>query len=344
MTFINSAKLVKLVLMPSAVKGREEHLDLSSRVVDINEQLENFLIGKFSALFNNSGEFVFYHPNALHFNFIYSITKDLKPQSGNELIAYCNDCSKFLYEQSQNPQIKAGYLMFCFFVDSESDAFSVAIVKFEDSSFSFTVDSDSEMDIHNLTFRKVVDFSNLDKAVLIEVKGEDTEVFLPRQTRAAEAKFWNEDFLSVKPKPVPEVLGKDIIQMAKQYITANSDSLERVNAFSKKTHTFIEELKDSDRETNAEQFLTSVLDNEDDIRGIMQVKEDFEEQHYGKSSGNAVLSFSNKSIKETNYRIKIDANVEVKVTGNAPFNYEQGFDHDMDKAFIKIFFDRITFL
>ncbi len=201
---------------------REEELILSKSETVIDKDTQALILTYFLRPMKAESFYAFQHSVDLSMNEIYSLCQSLFHDQ-TQLLEISQHISKLLYEQSNHPKIKQGELNVVYFSniilgDELVDA--IGIYK-------------SENDVPFLKMERQMDHFNIQHEYGFEIKGMDkgclifnTEksdgyrlLIVDNANKSAEAVYWKDDFLKVKPVADEYYQTSQFLSMTKHFAT-----------------------------------------------------------------------------------------------------------------------------
>ena len=319
-------------------KAAVEGVELSERPVEIDDALAEILKGYFLMAFKDDEKYHFYHLTDLGLNAVYSYVKSIftdiscfHEQSRN--------IAKFLYEQSEHPNIKSGdfyviYLKDCILDGETVDAVGLfksenkdTFIQINPVSGGFSVESHTGMSIHKL-----------DKGCLVfnTRESEGYTVCVVDNSNRSDAKYWVNDFLQLKRVEDDYKQTEQAVTLCKNFIKQlpeNFDKAAKATMMNKVMETLggenvsLGSIASSafEQTGTAEAFMTYA--DEYQVKQEMTFKDSFQ----GKSE---VLGRRKVSAVT---RIKLDDNFEINVLGGEKY-LESGYDEERGMRYYTLYF------
>jgi hypothetical protein len=252
--------------------------------------------------------------------------------------------AKQLYDLSTHPQIKAGDLFVAYFtgliIDNETTE-AIGIFKSENKQEFLKVDKNQGgFEVH---YQDGININKLDKGCLIlnleSEKGFKVCV-IDNTNKAAEAQYWKNDFLMVKPCKDSFHTTKDYLDLCKNYVTkqmpndfeiSKTDQIDLLNRS-------INYFKEQD-EFNMDDFSRSVIQDPQVIESFKGYKKQYEDEH--ELEFNESFDISDAAVKKQNRMfksvLKLDKNFHIYIHGKREL-IEKGVDPD-GRKYYKIYFN-----
>ena len=341
MDFCNS-QLFEIVVHKVGNKINDESCNYSSTGINVTEELKELLLYYFITPFKSNEYFNLYHESDLNLNevFVY-VSKIFDKQ--DKLLANSVNLGKHLYEQSVHPKIKGGEFYTVYFKDCIVDGVTtdaVGLFKSENKdTFLKVFPSGDGFEIES---EKGVNINKLDKGCLIfnieKEKGYVVAV-VDNTNKGAEAQYWVNDFLHVRPRKDEYYNTQNILSLCKNFVTnglpkefdvSKADQVDFLNKsvqFFKGNESF--EMAD---------FAKEVIGQPELIESFNRYKTDFQKEREIEISDSFNISESavKKQARSIKSIIKLDKNFHIYVHGAREL-IEQGVDEE-GRKFYKIYY------
>jgi hypothetical protein len=323
----------------------DETLLLSKSKLNIEDEKVRELLTKF---FLNSFQNVEFN----HFTFsngdfkmnaIYQYVSDIFEQPNN-LLPQSINMAKLLFEISTHPQIKAGDFFVAYFtgilIDDETTE-AIGIFKSENKQEFLKVDKQQgKFEVH---YQDGININKLDKGCLI-LNVDDQNGFrvcvIDNTNKSADAHYWKNDFLMVKPCNDSFHATKDYLELCKNYVTkqmpndfevSKTDQIDLLNRS-------IKYFKEQD-EFDLEDFSRSVIQDPQVIESFKGYKKQYEDEH--ELELNESFDINDAAVKKQNRVfksvLKLDKNFHIYIHGKRDL-IEKGVDPD-GRKYYKIYFN-----
>lgn len=322
----------------------DESINLSNEPIDIaDDNLRELLIKYFLSNFKATELYSFTFSNEdFNLNPIYTFASTIF-NSGKSFHNQTINIAKHLYEMSIHPNIKSGDLYVCLFSNVEIDGIATdAIGIFKSESQDSFLKLVNKGGHYSLRYDNGVNIENLDKGCLIfNVNKESgyTVAIVDKLSRSAEAQFWKDTFLNVKPLSNDYNKTKTYLNFTKSFVTerlaeefevTKTDQIDILNRS-------MEYFKSRD-EFNEKEFSKEVLVNNEIIKSFRKYKDEFETEkdlviEDDFSISNPAVKKQSRSFKSV---LKLDKNFHIYIHGNRDL-IEQGVEKD-GRKFYKIYF------
>ena len=316
-------------------KNNDEKVRCSRSMIEIDDSIEHVLINYFIRPFLNLNElYSFVHGIDLQFNEVYSSIISIFDNS-ETFFKQSTNLSKHLYELSTHPKIKGGEFYVVYFKDCIVDGITTdAVGLFKSENKDTFLKVYPKEDSFAIESEKGVNINKLDKGCLIfNIEKESGYVVsvVDNTNKGAEAKYWLEDFLNVKPRNDEYAKTQSTLTLYKSFITKKVSEDFGMNkaeqaALLNKSLVFFKE----NTEISLSDFAKEVIKQPELIESFNQYKNQYEKEH--RVSESAVK----KQARKFRSVIKLDKNFHIYVHGDEHL-IEQGEDKDGWKYY-KIFY------
>jgi len=325
-------------------KLRDEKYILSSDSTTIEDETKNFLLKYFLLPVKAEEFYSFTHPVKLELNDIYSVVENVF-SSQHLFIPSSQNIAKLLYEQSMHPKIREGELNVAYFsnvvLDDEIvDAIgifksetNVPFIKMKNINSKFNINHDYGFEI-----------KGMDKGCIIfnTYKQDGYKILIIDNTnKSAEAQYWKDDFLKVKPianefHQTNQFLGiaKSFVtqQLSEEFDVSKADKIDLLNRSVEyfKTHQSFDK-----KEFEQDVFHDSgMLDSFRNFDSTYRVENEIELTDKFEISPQAVK----KQVRVFKSVLKLDKNFHIYIHGHSDL-IEQGIEKD-GRKFYKIYFQQ----
>lgn len=324
----------------------EEPLILSEEelIITSDDHLTDLAKHYFLSSFTNPEMYGFTFSNGNHeMNPLWEYSSQMfdEPESFHALSV---DLAKHLYECSQHPNIKDGYLYVALLNGISLEGQSckaVGLFKSESSQdFLKLEDVDDGFQLNALSG---IDINKLDKGCLIfdlEMESGYMVNLVDRSGRGTEAQFWRDQFLNLRPRSDDYHHTRNFLNMTKQFVTeqvgqefevTKTDQIDMLNRS-------IEYFKENDQ-FDQETFGAHVFGDQEVVNSF----QDFGNEFFHENEMDAVQDFmiSTPAVKKQSRIfksvLKLDKNFHVYIHGNKDL-IERGVEPD-GRKFYKIYYN-----
>ena len=324
-------------------KSIDEEVKLSKSIVSESGEINLVLTNYFLKSFLQKEDFYhFYHISDISLNEVFSYISSIFSTAENFKKESIN-LAKHLYEQSTHPKIKGGEFYVVYFKDCIVDGDTVdAVGLFKSENKDTFLKVYTKGDGFEIESQKGININKLDKGCLIFNKEKENGyvvAVVDNTNKGAEAKYWTDDFLHVKPRNDAYNQTKDILSMAKNFVLHELpqhfevSKVDQVDLLNKSVEYF-----KKNESFNMNGFAHEVIEQKDLIEKFVQYKSDYE--HAMEMSlvenfeiSEAAVKKQAKSIKSV---IKLDKNFHIYVHGSQNL-IEQGVEED-GRKYYKIYY------
>lgn len=336
--------LNKLITHHIGNKLLDENITLSNETTTIidGDTLE-YLMKYFLSQFQPINFYNFTHSVNLDMNEVYTLAKKIFADN-SEFIAESKNIAKLLYDSSNHPQIKDGELNVVHFKNirlSDEIVDAIGIFKSE-SNVPFIKMHENEMN-YSIGHEFGFELKGIDKACIIfntDEKVGYSVLVVDNANKSAEAQYWVNDFLQLKPSSDDYNNTREFLSITKEFVTkklpeefelSKTDKIDLLNRS-------IDYFKTNDS-FDKEEFEHNVFQNEDVISSFKnfdsayRIENEVEIQNNFEISNTAVKKQSRifKSV------LKLDKNFHVYIHGNKDL-IEKGTDSD-GRKYYKIYYE-----
>lgn len=337
-----ATKIVSLILHFVGNRLADERFLFSRNKLVIDPDLTVLLAHYFVSAFKSTEYFNFFHESDLNLNEVYVYASKIfdDPDCLHEQSV---NLAKHLYEQSTHPKIKGGEFYTVYFKDCIVDGITtdaVGLFKSENKdTFLKVFPSGDGFEIES---EKGVNINKLDKGCLIfnieREKGYVVAV-VDNTNKGAEAQYWIDDFLHVRPRRDEYHHTQNILTLCKNFITkelpqqfevSKADQVDYLN----RSVQFFKERDNFDMQ----EFANEVMGQPAVIERFNQFKQDYQQEQEVELSDQFTISAPavKKQARVFKSVIKLDKNFHIYVHGNRQL-IEQGVDED-GRKFYKIYY------
>ncbi len=322
-------------------KLNQENIHFSKKLLAIDEEMNNMLIGHFLFSFKSNEYFNFYHGIDLNMNEVFvCVTKifenrdSLQEQSAN--------LAKHLYEQSTHPKIKGGEFYTVYFKDCIIDGETVDAVglfKSENKDTFLKVFPSGES--FKIESQQGVNINKLDKGCLIfntERENGYIVAVVDNTNKGAEAQYWMDDFLHVRQRKDEYHNTQNILSLCNNFVKNelpqhfNVSKADQVDLLNKSVLFFKE-----NENFNMVEFANEVIGQPEIIESFNQFKSSFQKDYDVEIADNFAISESavKRQARSLKNVIKLDKNFHIYIHGDREL-MEQG--EDKKGKFYKIYY------
>jgi len=268
-------------------------------------------------------------------------TKDILDEE-KDLLEISKEYAKFLFNNSEHPNINGGDLFVFYFHDMLVDdelVSGVGLCKSENKNTFLQVDHVSEK--HRIKFDKGIAINKVDKACLIfnTDVGDGYKILAADNVNRAQATFWLDQFLMVEPRIDAYQNTKQYIEMTKSFIkdrmqpTYETDKMDEVDVMNRSQSYFT--VTDNFEE---EKYANDVFPQQEVARDFLDYRRDYESEKGVQVDDQFEVSPQavHKQSKFFKSVLKLDKNFHIYIHGNRDM-IERGTDAD-GRKYYKVFF------
>lgn len=325
-------------------KMLEQGVHLSKRPVDSNEDLNATLNSYFTLPFKSGEYFNFYHESDINLNEVFVYVSNIfdNPECLHEQSV---SLAKHLYEHSVHPKIRGGEFYTVYFKDcivNGTTCDAVGLFKSENKDTFLKVYPAG--DGFEIESQQGVNINKLDKGCLIfntEKESGYVVAVVDNINRGAEARYWINDFLHVRPRKDEYHHTQNVLTMCKNFITKELPTQYEVSKadqadYLNKSVKFFKENEEFDMSV----FANEVIAQPDVIEQFNQFKKEFEQSQEVSVSNNFTISTPAVKKQSRIFKsvIKLDRNFHIYVHGNRQL-IEQGKDEN-GRKYYKIYYEQ----
>jgi len=319
-------------------------LKLSDDLLNIDDELAELISTSFFDRFANSfDEYSFTHASSLEFNEVYTFTKQIF-ENKDLLHANSQKIAQELYQQTNHPNIKDGELYVAYFSKAEYDgAYVDAIGIFKTEAKNDFLEVHTEIDNFDVFHKQGIDLKKIEKGCIIyntiPEQGFIVRVF-DNQNRGADAQYWVNDFLGLKPNATEYQQTNEFLGMTKEFISKQIENEFEVSKTDKidMLNKSVEYFKNND-EFAKEEFEQEVFGDEQVIESFRGFDTSYQEIHEIELDDS--FEISNQAVKKQarifKKVLKLDKNFHIYIHGD-PNKIEKGVETD-GRKFYKVYFD-----
>jgi len=342
----SNCELEQLAVHQVGNKTNDEDLYLSEELMDISDsELRELLFRYFLAPFSDPKEFFNLTAEGGDFtlnpvfNAVSQIFDNPEALQRNSV-----ELAKFLFEQSEHPQIKSGDLLVAYFTElvlEDEIVDAVGVFKVENKQPFLKLKS-ADLNF-TLNYEEGINIDKLDKGCLIF--NTDREVgfrvcIIDKSSKASEAQYWKERFLHLQPASDAFHYTKQFMNITKNFVTKQLteefkvDKADQIDLLNKSVNYF------KSRESfDKNEFESEVLQDEDVIKSFRSFDEAYRDEHHINFEDQ--FDISPQAVKQQSRIfksvLKLDKNFHIYIHGDRNL-IEQGREVD-GRKYYKIYFE-----
>ncbi len=320
----------------------QEGVTYSNEIIKLDKDLQELLKTYFLRSFKSEEYYNFTHSSDINLNEIFHfasiIFKDKKT-----FLYVSKKIASYLYECSAHPNIKRGELYIVYFenciLNGETiDALGIfksenkdKFIKIYDTSNGFGIEENEGISINRLDKGCLIFNSQKEDGFILSV------VDNTNKTQGAEAKYWTEAFLHIKPRRDSFHQTNHIISICRDYSESpllNQGKLERISFMSRVLNSLSNDCN------NVEELTNTLFDNDEERHKFSEYIKQYSKSENLDLTGNISLN-TEVLKKETRKKsiIKLDKSFEIRLLTPSEKNIIKGFDSERNQFFYTFFFN-----
>lgn len=339
MIHLNNSDIKNIALHKVGNKYKDEPLVLSKNFIETDDLTKEILSKYFLSRFNFSELHVFSHQVDIKYNEVYDIVDKIFSK-GFITISDTENLAKHLYEQSVHPKIKGGEFYIVYFddciVDGENTS-AIGLFKSENKDIflkiypkeeGFEIESDTGININKL-----------DKGCLIfntEKENGYVVAIVDNTNKGAEAKYWTDDFLHVRPRKDSFNQTQNMLSLCKSFVSQlpnNNGKIEKATYMNRGVEALKEE------SVNVNSFAEHVFETPELVSEFKQYKETYQKERDIEIDD--IFKTASGAIKRkatgTMTTIKLDKNFDINIHGGEQY-IVRGYDEQRKMHYYQLFF------
>jgi hypothetical protein len=343
-----SSTISRLVLARVGNPHRNEAMETSKEVYNVQEDDRSLLTSLFLKSFKNLAPHRFSHHSSLDQHEMNNIAEALFDAPSTKLLPKGVEIAQRLYAKSNHPNIKAGDLCIAMVdeIEVEGEVTNALCILKAESMVPFLSISghDGDLELHT---EQGINPDKIDKGCLILNTWSNKGYYVLTFDRAGEgSRFWIKEFLGLQPIPDAAFLTNTYASMVTdfmgQQLAPEAPPEESFAAAREALYYF-----DDREQFDLQEFEERVLKTPQAIAQFAEHRSRLEEEQGLPLETSFEISQKdvNKAVKRLNAVLKLDTGVEVhlKSLPDTPANplVERGFDESREMKFIKIFYNEV---
>lgn len=320
-------------------KIADEGIKFSQKTLIVQEDLKNTLLKYFVSSFNSDELYTFCHDSDLSLNEVYCYCSRIFA-SVECILDQSINIAKHLYNNSTHPKIKMGELYVAYFkncVIEKQLVNAIGIFKSENKETflkiypkedSFEIESDTGVNINKL-----------DKGCLIfnlEQENGYVVAVVDNTNKGAEAKYWTEDFLHVRPRKDSFNQTQNMLSLCKSFVSQLPNDNGKVEKATYMNRS-VEALKEES--VNVDTFAERVFETPKLVSEFKQYKETYQKEcdiEIDDTFETASTAIKRRATG-TMATIKLDKNFDINIHGGEQY-IERGYDEERGMYYYQLFF------
>ncbi|WP_062196911.1 nucleoid-associated protein [Massilibacterium senegalense] len=334
--------LDKIVIHQIGNKVRGEGYQLSQeedRVTDPN--LRAILERYFLQVFKDKELYHFYHDSDIELNEVYHFTSKIFKDKENFYEQSIN-IAKRLYNKSDHPNIKSGDFYMVYFSNSSLTSRVIGLFKLENKDTFLKIKKENGS--FAFTYDKGISLTKMEKGCLIvDDQKEGNKVYIIdslANTGKGVAKYWESNFLNVRLSQDNEFQTRKLMKINEDFVkniftNELNKTPEEILEFQMKSYEYV---KDNES-FNKENFVNTVISNNEDKKRYEKFKEEFEVNNGLNPIDNFELSsrFIERHTRKITSKFRLDTGVDINIR-KADF-VEDGYDEVKNMKYLKVYYN-----
>lgn len=345
----DDVRIEGLVLAKVGNPSRDEPLQTSKQMFEVDDDDQNLLSGIFTRPFRNLQGHRFQHHSALEKHEMNQVAKAVLADPGS-LLENGQAIAARLYSKSNHPNIKSGDLCVAMLQGVKWDGVAkraLCILKSESvTPFLSIATKDGDLELHT---EQGIHPEKIDKGCLILEHFEEKGFYVLTFDRAgSESRFWVRDFLGVVPIADDNMFSKKVAEMAVAAVaveaTTGSDGDDTPPWEANKAANEALSYFDGKKKFSLQEFEEQALRTPEAKAKFAAERRKLEEEEGVKIDDEFAISKRevSKARKLMKSVMKFDTGVEVrlkpKVAAEPDGVIEHGHDSERDMRFVKIYY------
>ena len=340
----NEINIQDVIVHHIGSKPDEEGVQLSNTPMQLNDDRTRELLMRYFLTPFKPGElFHLKHDEDINLNVVYSIASNIfsDPASFTEQSV---ELANHLYAESTHPKIRTGelyvvYFNNCFIEGETVDA--IGLFKSESKETFLKVKATGKN--FSITYDDGINVNKLDKGCLIFNMEQDKGFLLAivdNINKSAEAQYWRDNFLTVKPRKDEYHQTKSYLDMCKTFVleqvpkefeTSKADQADFLN----KSATYFKKNEDF----AFDEFANQVIKQPEVIESFKEYKKNYGTANDMEMEDEFVISSPavKKQSKVFKSVIKLDKNFHIYVHGTREY-ITKGFDEKTGMHYYQLYF------
>lgn len=321
-------------------KSAVEGIKLSKSPILIDEMLSDILKSYFMKAFKDEERYSFTHSTSLNLNAVYSFVSTIFDNVESFHKESIN-IAKFLYEQSEHPNIKQGDLYVVHFKDCILDGETIdAIGLFKSENKETYIQIRSVNGGFDIVGQTGMNINKIDKGCLIfnANRTNGYVVCVVDNANRSDAKYWVKEFLQLKRCEDDFRQTEQMVTMCKGFIAKLPEEYDKATkaVMMNKVVDSMEKKNVSVKSITEKVFTPAGVGNAfvsyaDDFQTKQEIA--FKESFSGKTE-----SINKRGIK-TITKVRLDDNFEISILGDEK-NIESGYNEERKKKYYTLYFDK----
>ena len=337
-------ELQQLITHHVGNKLRDEKFMLSSEVSTIDDDTKKILLKYFLLPINVEEFFSFSHAVKLELNELFTIAEDIF-SNPKLFINSSQSIAKLLYEQSMHPKIKEGELNIAYFsnvvLDDEvveaigifKSETNVPFIKMKSQKSNFSINHDYGFEIKGMDKGCIIFNINQNKGYKI--------LIVDNANKSAEAQYWKDDFLKVKPISSEFHQTNQFLNITKNFVTKQLSeeigvsTVDKINLLNRSVDYF-----KTHESFDKKEFEQEVFQDIGIINSFRNYDSKYKQENNIELTDNFEISPQAVKRQSRVFKsvLKLDKNFHIYIHGSREL-IEQGIEED-GRKFYKIYFQQ----
>lgn len=334
----------KLTIHHVGNKLRDENIVFSTDyITDISNDGKQLLLQYFLKSFTSEELFSFFHSSEIELNEVFNFASKIF-KNPKKLLENSVKIANHLYDCSYHPKIKGGEFYIAYFNKCKiGEKIVDAIGLFKSEVKEKFIKVDNLKKVFTVKFEEGSDIKKIDKGCLIFNLSEDNGFIvssIDNISKADEAKYWKDDFLSIKPLKDEYHFTNHFLKLTKQFITTalpkefEISKTDQVDLLNKSVNYFKE------NETfDIKEFQKTVFEDKEITKSFRSFGSAYSERNDIDIADRFEISDQavKKQVKAFKSVLKLDKNFHIYIHGDKEL-IEKGFDKQKNMNYYKVYF------
>lgn len=336
----SEAKIEKIITHHIGNKQREESISLTKEEINVSEETREHLISYFLVPMKTDDVYSFTHAVDFEQNDVFISSKEIL-NNEESFLEQSHNLGKLLYEATTHPKVEKGEMnivLFSGLVVGDEMVSAVGIFKSEHNAPFIKMDR--TMDGFNVDHDFGFEMKGVDKGCLVfDVEEGDGYRCLVIDKKSADAQYWIDDFLKIKPIGNEFYMTNQFLTMTKEFVTKQLPEDYEMNQTDKidllnKSVGYFKEHDSFDKE----EFASEVFVDDEIKQSFKNFNNIYDTENEIESKDNFAISAQavKKQSRVFKSVLKLDKNFHVYIHGDKEL-IEQGVEPD-GRKFYKIYY------
>ena len=328
-----------LVLHQIGSNSCQEGVRYSKELVYVDQELKELLRGHFLSPFKADEYYNFSHSSDIDLNEIYQYATQIFLKKEN-FLEVSKKIALYLYECSSHPNIKRGELYVVYFENCILNGETIdAIGLFKSETKDKFIKIYSTHNGFELEQNEGISINKIDKGCLIFNTEKDDGYLVSivdNTNKGAEAKYWTDDFLHVRPRKDSFNQTQNMLSLCKSFVSqlpSDNGKVEKVTYMNRSVEALKEE------SVNINSFAEQVFETPELVSEFKQYKETYQKERDIEIDD--TFETASTAIKRratgTMTTIKLDKNFDINIHGGEQY-IVRGYDEERGMYYYQLFF------